>query len=241
MNKQDPNDVVDRFISDVAAALDRTSRLLLAPLTDQDENAVAENLLFSAVVAWETFRSDWHLAAINKDPSSFRGQLAQKIEAAIKVNLSERVSAIVMASLNLPNHYNVADVRAILDAEGRNVTFTGGKKEVTAHLDNLSPTWKLAASKMTKDERDTVALATKCRNAIAHRSDMSMQAFNSAMQDMKSSKGSVYKALARENAVRRNNIGTYLKALAVPAKSGKVSRVYFICDVMGQAAQRFVV
>jgi hypothetical protein len=202
-------------------------------------NVLAETKLCSVVSAWETFRSEWYLAAINKDPSAFRVELALQIETAIRSRLGERLSQIAMSGISLPNHFKVSDVRAILDAEGRNLSFTDGAKIAVA-MKNLAPTWRVAASKLGKDELRTVVLATKCRNAIAHRSEMSMAEFNKAVKEMVGSRNP-YKKLARANSVRRNAIGTYLRARTVPVDGNNWSRAYFICTILSRAAEKFEV
>jgi hypothetical protein len=115
--KKDPNDVVDDF-RELANDSLHTWQQMCNQLGDAGlkKNASVDAFL-NVVIGWESFLSDWHIAAINRDSSA----LTEDLEQWIKGRLAEKPALALLLSLSIPKHPDLALVRELLDPTGRNV------------------------------------------------------------------------------------------------------------------------
>jgi hypothetical protein len=83
---RDPNDEIVDFDNAAARSIDLWARTQAA-LTGADldvRKTVSLDAFIRVAVAWEGFRSRWHVAAINRDSSVFRTDIEQRFRASTR-------------------------------------------------------------------------------------------------------------------------------------------------------------
>lgn len=211
VNKPSIAALVDDFVAGTDDALGhwlKLHRLLLHDLPAR--RTISENCLSSLVQNWESFRSDWQVAAVTRDSSAFLEKLARAESGAVETALRAKYPASsIVVDLGLGQHPSRATIAALLDADGKNVTYNDKQKHDRTVAMQLTPAYKAKIFSITADDWLLLDLARECRNAIAHRSTASLSRFNEAIHEIRGSK--IDSALGgRASKVRETGIGTYL-------------------------------
>jgi hypothetical protein len=82
---------------------------------------VSLDAFIRVAVAWEGFRSRWHVAAINQDSSVFRTDIEQRFRASTRDGRFAELEPHLHVSL--PQQLSVAATERLLDPLGRNISF----------------------------------------------------------------------------------------------------------------------
>lgn len=203
----DPNDEVDRFVATVGASLDvweRTQRALQS--SDLALRKVASlDAFLRLAVGWEVFRSQWHMAAINRDSSAYRLDVERRFRASIRSGRFGELDPFL--HVVLPAQLSVATVRRLLDPLGRNISF--GDNWTDRARAELAAIYAATVLSLSSADLRLVTACEKIRNAIVHRSPSSVDEMNTALVVLDPV---VDADLARTNRVTGTGIGAYLHA-----------------------------
>ncbi len=82
MRKQNPNDVVEDFQVLIAASLSTWTQMCAQISGNELRKNASVDALLNAAIGWESFLSDWHIAAINRDSGPFVVDLQARVCAA---------------------------------------------------------------------------------------------------------------------------------------------------------------
>jgi hypothetical protein len=204
VRKRDPNRVISDFDALLDESLDTLRFLLDTKPLARHVDVLCEDAFLRAAVGWEGFRSDWHLAAINRDSGELAKVLSEKVRLGIR---PEALAKYVR--VELPKHPTLEEISRLVDPDGRNVDFREGwKKRARKELTN-----KYAKTVLELHDADLklVSAVESIRNCIAHRSDHSSSGMNTSLSELNTS---VDGALCRRvNRVQRSGIGGYLAAV----------------------------
>lgn len=170
MRKQNPNDVVDDFRAELVAirqdwqalrmALGRTS----GPLAKR-----ATTVAFTrAAVAFEGLRSNWHIAAINRDSSTLRAALEAEAVSLVRAGSNPTLSSRVR--IDLPLHPPLALIRDLLDAKGDHLSIGSHKHWMTRAKAELDDPWRGKIIRMHNADRAVMDAVIALRNVLAHNS-----------------------------------------------------------------------
>jgi hypothetical protein len=159
VRKRDPNAVIDAFQSGVAA-----SRSAFLTLLDAAEalpialrRRLAQDSFFSLAVAFEVFRSDWHIAAISRDLSVLSTSLDSEVAAVLQARQHVR-GAKGFVRVDLPRHVSLDQTRGLIDPDGSNHTFRYPKGD-----GGIVERWKAAAGRELADPYRSAVLALPAR------------------------------------------------------------------------------
>ncbi|MCE8421760.1 hypothetical protein LZ190_24440, partial [Rhodovulum sulfidophilum] len=101
---------------------------------------MTEHSLLSAAVAWEGFVSDMFIAYINRDPARFKQHLQASFDEHLKTADKPKRIFEAFGTLVFPLHLKKADVQALADSVGNNITFSSFEK-----LEDKAGSWLVAA------------------------------------------------------------------------------------------------
>lgn len=208
MRKVDPSSVCDELRDEIAALRLFAERISDLGPTKNDRSRLVELTFHSAYVNAESFLSRWIIGAINRDSSTYIAFRANSIRQSVTSKFSAWDSS--KTAYTPPSHISVADLEALLDPDGWNLTF----KDFSSFREKCS-SW-LTAHYVAKIDsvppaaRHALDAAKAIRNCIAHRSKSSFDEMNSRLIGMPA--GGVLDHLrTRVNAV--TNVGSHLKTV----------------------------
>ena len=101
MRKRDPNTLVDLFQNELNRSLGDWAALLAVNRTQPSARRATMDAFSRAVVAFERFRSEWHIAAIARDAARFSESQEARLERVLK-EAGTRVSYL-MYKLRFPS------------------------------------------------------------------------------------------------------------------------------------------
>jgi hypothetical protein len=138
---------------------------------------LCEDAFLRAAVGWESFRSDWHIAAINRDGTRFREDLKVTIDRLLD---SRRYSAFKKyVHIALPTHPTLNELQDLLDPSHRNLTFEDGWR-TRAERELASPYLEKVKS-VNKADEQLLEAVHRIRNCLAHRSKNATDRMNEAL------------------------------------------------------------
>lgn len=177
VRKKDPNDVVDDF-GELAKDSLITWQQMCNQLGDAGlkKNASVDAFL-NVVIGWESFLSDWHIAAINRDSSAFTAEAEQWI----KRRMAERPALAPLLSLAIPKHPDLALVRDLLDPTGRNIALWPKAKWIERATKELVNPYRAKVTAVSDRDHRLIDAAVQVRNCVAHRSRAATVAMNDAL------------------------------------------------------------
>lgn len=174
-----PNDEIEAFEAKVDASLDLWARtqdaLRLADLALR--KTVSLDAFLRVAVAWEGFRSDWHLAAINRNTAAYRADLERRFGEHVRSTRFANIEPFVQVVI--PRQLDLARVRDLLDPLGRNISFGDHWADTARH--QLVPRFALKVTSLPPADFRLVSACEKLRNAIVHRSAASVAEMNDAL------------------------------------------------------------
>jgi hypothetical protein len=218
MKKRDPNKVIDEFQATLGESAITWGEIGHRIGWEADlAKALSVDAFLRAAVAWETFRSDWHVAAINNDSSAFRKELLRRYQASMDDKWHGMSKWV---SVDLPKHPSLDVVSSLIDARGFNVTFESSEKWVSRCATELVSPWREKAMSLGLPDHRLVDSITALRDCIAHRSRGSIERLDLALKKLSLVPD---KPLRRgTNRVQPSGIGAYLFAIAGPAGARRV-------------------
>ena len=163
---------------------------------------------FSRVsVTFEAFRSDWHIAAINRDSSQFKATLDQKIEGAVNgrfPGLGQHVR------LGLSKHPSLERLREILAPGGQHVSLGSYKLWAERADEQLVEPWVGVVKSLPTQDRKLMDAVIATRNLLSHQSVKASDAMNSALRNLHG----LHDANLRRgtNRIQPSGVGSYLNA-----------------------------
>lgn len=208
MRKQNPNDVIDAFHHELNESIDTWNRLRQEVGTAGDlAKRVSVDAFQRAAVAFEGFRSDWHIASINRDSTQFKSVLTQKVEQSVASRwrgLQGRVS------VDLPKHPSLELVRELLDPDGQNVSLGSYAIWKDKAEEQLCTQFSTPLVGLPVQDRAVVDAVIAVRNLLSHRSQRASKGMNEALRALH---GHQDGALRRgPNRPEPSGIGNYLNA-----------------------------
>jgi hypothetical protein len=227
MRKRDPNDVIDAFQSDAAASLDGWSEMLDA-LEDRDidlRRRLSVDAFLRLAVSWESFRSEWYIAAINRDASQFRVDLQQRFRDSVRGGKLASLAPFVR--IELPRHPALRTIESILDPDRRNISF--GERWVERAKRELASTYAGRVEELALADLKLVTATEKIRNCLVHESPFATQEMNTALVALDpQTDGELVRG---DRTIRPSGIPTYLHA-----SSGGTRRIAHFHDRLHRIA-----
>lgn len=231
MRKRKPNDLVDQFRAEITTA--RSDRLgLIAGATRPLAQRATMDAFTRVAVAFERFRSDWHIAAIARDATTFKQSQLTRVESALTE--TKRAVLIPYIRVELPPHPTLAQVEELLDASGGNISLPSideWKKRAKSHL---APDWEVKVRGIPWAEAQIADALIKTRNAASHQSTRAVDEMNDALTNL--THPVIHKGLARpKHRVSVTGIPGYLHG----AQAGQPPRVEAFLDSLDRLAVHF--
>lgn len=241
--KPNLNLVIDRF-----QAEQKRQRDLYNSLRDvATSEAMREqscNLVMVTARDWERFLSDWHVAAVACDSTTFANSLTDHLAKAVAKYANERGTpqlSVFSPTVHVPAHPTLADIASALDGQGRNLylsTKKARKNFADAYL--AAPYSDKHANLADKDTLRLLDVLLSVRNAIAHRSRSSLDILNANLSEASKSTDPDVANLGRvKNRVSPSGVGSYLDAAVVSPTLGGASRALLLSLTVSDLSERF--
>lgn len=126
---------------------------------------IYESSLVSAVVAWQSFASDWIVAAIAHDPS----MLNQKLTASNSVSAKVGSLTLNVQPASIGKRLSTEKVRSLLERpSNNNYLAVNYKSDWQKYQNVLSPHYVDLVNRMTAEDFALLDLCTLIRNQSAH-------------------------------------------------------------------------
>lgn len=228
MRKISPEDVRDDFRAQLADLLTFHITGLAAFSKDADQSTFTERSLLAAAVAWEGFVSDMFIAYINRDATRFKQHLKASLEAHLRTGATPRRVFDTFGSLTFPEHLTKAEIQALADSDGNNITFPN-----FSELEQKANIWLIQThagkfSGLSAQEKTIVDSLIALRNHIAHRSQRSLDAMNNTL-----AKGALHPTGLKRLNNRFHNVGAWLKAKPVGFQATRFLLIMTALDGIG--------
>jgi len=178
VRKRQPNDLVVRFTDDLDLSLSDW-RDLTADVPAVLARRATMDAFARAAVAFERFRSDWHVAAVTRDASAFRlGRQARVVDVLSKGEAKELLGYV---QVFLPTHLTLEQVSGLLDPAGGNVSIPSIKRwQEMARRDLASP-YRDKVEGIPFKLKAVASAVIAIRNGVSHQSPRSLSDMNGAL------------------------------------------------------------
>lgn len=181
MRKRDPNAVVDQFQDELARSLSDW-RTLIAGVGAMPARRATMDAFNRAAVAFERFRSDWHIAAIAREASRFA---ITRREALVRtLNGGGQGNLIPYVHVAMPAHPTLDQVADLLDATGGNVAIPNIDRWKELASRDLANPWCAKVHGISWPNAKAAAVVIAIRNAAAHQSRRSLTGMSDALGDL---------------------------------------------------------
>lgn len=193
--KRDPDRVIHKFQEELvplrtlwSEMLDTlgAGRGLPSELTvERLQKEVTADSFLRLAVAFEAFRSEWHITAIHKRSQAFAEHLRDQVDR--RLNGDDKTQAARnFTHLNLPSSLSLQRVRDLVDPLGRNVTVSASppRKEQAWEKrakQELEAPYRTAVTQLPTEDWRLMRAVETLRNHLAHRSAHSVDEMNSAL------------------------------------------------------------
>lgn len=230
MRKISPQDVRDDFAAQLLelTRFYRTGMSVL--LNDTDRSTLTEHSLLAAAVAWEGFVSDMFIAYINGDATRFKQHLQDSFDAHLKAEEKPNRVFQKFGKLQFPTHLTKADVQALANSTGNNITFSN-----FADLEDRAGIWLVKAhadrfKNLSKTQKALVNAVIGLRNHVAHRSRRSLDAMNSLL-----AVGALVPIGIQRKGNKFHNVGAWLKATPAKKDESRIETIIATLTAIGAA------
>ena len=121
MRKINPADICDEFRDEISSLERFLSDTMSTAPSSKNKSLLAELVFHRAYVAVESFVSAWIIGAINRDSSQYITHRSNAVSQSVR----DKFASWDVSHLNYspPPHISVADLEALLDPDGWNITF----------------------------------------------------------------------------------------------------------------------
>lgn len=174
----------------------------------------SENYALAIGVMFEGFVNDLILAYANRDCSKVMEHLKKILAECLKNNSKAKATFEQFGEIRDPKHLTVDKLRAILDAEGRNTSFSDYdaiKKRATQWL---AARHRQGFEALNHQDRAIVNVVIAVRNNLAHRSKKSLDRLNEVLLA-----GPLHDTGLQRNMNRVKQTGNYLKAISTAGET----------------------
>ncbi len=198
--------------------------------SETDQSTLTEHSLLAAAVTWEGFVSDMFIAYINRDATRFKQQLRASFDTHLNAAAMPKRVFDAFGVITFPKHLSKADVQALANGLGNNITFPNFDE-----LEEKAKLWLVAThaakfSGLTVQQKAVVNSVIALRNHIAHRSQRSLDAMNEVL-----GKGALHLTGIRRLDNRFHNVGAWLKATPVGRAETRFTTIMHTLDGIGAA------
>ena len=206
--KQDPNGVLEDFQQLVDSSIDvwrqTTSKVGTADLQKQLSVDAFQRL----ATGLEEFRSDWHVAAINRDGTVFRQRV--KDEVVKLLSRGQRYAGVGQYVQLSIGDLRVRELRDLLDPDGFHLALGSTRDWQKRAGEELAVKFADRLHHLPKADRTLLDTVVAIRNCIAHRSVSSIEQMNTAIASLSTKRD---KRLRRDGyRVQPSGLGAYLWA-----------------------------
>jgi hypothetical protein len=224
VNKADPDAAVDAFEIDTLQlladwiAIDDALKLEKVAL----RRRVATDALLRLAVTWEAFLSDWWVSAVNRDPGPLLGTLDGRMRKFARDNCG-LTDADLSATLVTRSHFNVDDIRRLLDPDKRNIVVRSHRELREKAGQELADPYRMEALGISKSDWAVADLVRTTRNALAHRSGGSFDELHRALRsrDLRAPL-----KLSTTQTLNVAGIGRYLGAKPTGTNSERIAMIH---------------
>jgi hypothetical protein len=206
VRKKNPNDVIDDFKDLVSNSLSAWTQMCAQINGNELKKNASVDAFLNAAIGWESFLSDWHIAAINRDSTSFAADLQKRVEDSVSGRwrgLKGRVT------LSIPKHPSLDLVRELIDPEGGNISFGGKDKWRDRATRELCDPYRARILALTDRDHRLIRSVVAIRDCVSHRSQKASDAMNDALTQLAAADSALRRTQAR---VQPSGIGAYLFA-----------------------------
>ncbi len=164
-------------------------------------------------VAFERFRSDWHIAAINTDASEFNDAQVRRITSQFEKPKLRPLLAYVSISVKTA-HPTLEQIASLVDVTDGNLSINSADAWGDLAKKHLAEPWRglVRSIKSSTQQRLFFDTVVAVRNVAAHQSGQATQRLNDLLTQLGSSQN---KALGRsERGVKASNVAKYLNVQA---------------------------
>jgi Flp pilus assembly pilin Flp len=230
MRKVSPQDIRNDFQTQLSDLTSFYQAGMAAFISDKDQSTLTEHTLLAGAVAWEGFVSDMFIAYINVDATRFKQHLQDAFEEHLQTQEKSNRVFKAYGRLQFPAHLSKADVQALANSTGSNITFPN-----FAELEERSKRWLVKAhadkfENLTKPQKALVDAVIGLRNHVAHRSQRSGDAMNSLL-----AVGALHTTGIKRRGNRIKNVGAWLKATPVGRNESRIETIIKALDAIGLA------
>lgn len=183
MRKRDPDTVVDRFVEeadmaarDVATVLDA---LRAGGVDIRLRQLTAQDIFLRVAVRFEVFKSDWFIAAVNREPTQFRVHLTESARKRVRSGADLKPLADHI-EVRLPAHPTLSEVDDLLNPHGWNVSAATATEFKDLANSVLDGDYLLRARTIGARNQSTIDTITALRNLIVHHSPASQLRWEAA-------------------------------------------------------------
>lgn len=196
--------------------------------------SASESLNSETYQRWESFLSDWFVAAATRDASNLRKRLEGGLESAAREAIEKKSKELNLEAPSFPsiswglgNHPSLKVITTLLDANGKNVTFEDREHFQKRAKQQLASTYIKKALAIDDSDWLLLTLSRTLRNGTAHRSRGSLALLNYAQRKMIESENKEDAKLARPtNNISGNGIGVYLYGVVDKHKNKTIRAIY---------------
>lgn len=207
MRKVDPSAIRSDFDREIISLEAFLLESLDSEASQKNRSLLAELVFHRSYVAFESFLSAWIFGAINRNSNAYIECRITEISELVQKKFSKW--DLDHINFSHPKHLHAADVRALVDRDGRNLTF-GSMRELQQLCNSwLAVPYKTKLRNVRPQSLQIIDAAKSIRNCIAHQSPSSFKEMNSQLQRLGHRRNT--SGLARKvNSVK--NVGAYLKS-----------------------------
>lgn len=228
MRKISPDAVRDDFRQQLADLTKFHNTGFTAFTSETDQSTLTEHSLLAAAVTWEGFVSDMFIAYINRDAARFKQHLRDSFDTHLGTSSTPKRVFDTFGSLSFPDHLKKADVLALANSMGNNITFSNFDL-----LEQKAGIWLIAAhaarfSSLTPQQKAVVNSVIALRNHIAHRSQRSLDAMNEVL-----ARGVLHPTGIKRLDNRFHNVGAWLKSTPVGHNQTRFAIIMSTLDGIG--------
>jgi len=228
VRKISPDAVRDDFRQQLADLTTFHNTGFSAFTSETDQSTLTEHSLLAAAVTWEGFVSDMFIAYINRDATRFKQHLQDSFDTHLGTSSTPKRVFDTFGSLSFPDHLKKADVIALANSMGNNITFSNFDL-----LEQKAGIWLIAAhatrfSGLTAQQKAVVNSVIALRNHIAHRSQRSLDAMNEVL-----ARGVLHPTGIKRLDNRFHNVGAWLKSTPVGHNQTRFAIIINTLDGIG--------